>query len=417
VRKRTKLSALVVAASTALGGFALSLGTALPAHADYAPGPNDVVGVGSDTLQYLLDFGDDGDTVGDPGYNSANNIFKVVSFDAVADSNSRAAYENNSTDANLLPLDPTIVIRAGTYPIQRPNGSGAGAAALNDDTSTSDPTIDFARMSSAPAASQFTNITAGVEVVTLGEENLEMAASSAEATNSPAGLSLQQLLAIYTCKDTTWTSVGGTSTDTIIPEIPQAGSGTRSTFLAQLATVNGGTAVTPGTCVQTVEENDPTAITNLSTVTTNPSNTATTCTPNCEADAIVPFSGSRLNLWNGVSGDTTDSANSGVGYFHNPTTAYPGGAVLTPGIKLLTGTPSDSNPVWDDVRQLYVVYPWADQQSTTPWQPGSKLNWAQALFCDPNGPAPWFDTAQGLADISQAGATPDYSCAPTPLGG
>jgi hypothetical protein len=117
VRRAKKLSALVAAACTTLGGLALSLGTALPAHADYAPGPNDVVGVGSDTLQYILDFGDDGDPEGDIGYNDLGNPYKIVSFDAVADSNARAGYLNNSTDSNLLPYDPTIVLRGGTYPV------------------------------------------------------------------------------------------------------------------------------------------------------------------------------------------------------------------------------------------------------------------------------------------------------------
>jgi hypothetical protein len=402
---------MLLAASTALGGVALSVGTTLPAHADYAPGSNDIVGVGSDTLQYLLDFGDDGDTVGDLGYNDAGNPYKIVSIDATADSNARAAYLNNSTDANLQPLDPTVVLRGGTYPIERPNGSSAGISALIADTSAADPTINFARMSSQPTSAEGAAVTGGLEVVQIATENLEMAVDSTK-TDAPAGLSLQQLLQIYECNDTTWTQVGGTSTATIIPAIPQSGSGTRSTFLSELATVNGGTTPTLGSCVITVEENDPTGITGN----TDP------------ADVIVPFSGSRLNLWSGVSGDTKLSASSGVGYFHSPTTAYPGATTAeAPGISLLTGTPSDGNPVFDDVRALNVVYPFNQGTSTTPWQPGTKLNWANTLFCNanygntpgspivPGTPEPFFESPAGQSLIAQAGATPDFSCATTPL--
>ena len=63
-----------------------------PAFADYAPTNKDVVGVGSDTLQYLVDFAADGDQLGDPGYNTAGNKFKLVDFDARADANARLAY-------------------------------------------------------------------------------------------------------------------------------------------------------------------------------------------------------------------------------------------------------------------------------------------------------------------------------------
>lgn len=409
MRKRTKLSVSLMAASATLGAMVLSVGAALPAQAaqaapaDYGPGAHDIVGVGSDTLQYLLDFGADGDPSGDAGYNTAGNNYKVVSVDATADANARASYLNNSTNTTLLPLQGTQFLRAGTYPIQRPNGSGAGINAMLADTSAADPTINFVRMSSAPTTTQgataVSNGWGGLEVVTLGNENLRMVADGT-TTNAPAGLSAQQLVQIYQCTDTTWNQVGGSSTATIIPAIPQSGSGTRNTFLADLATANGGTAITLGSCVVTVEENDPTGITGN----TSPAN------------VIVPFSGSRLNLWNGVSGNTTISSSSGVGFFHAPSTAYPGAATpIAPNVVPLTGTPSDTNVVYNDTRNLYVVYRWSDQQSTTPWQPGGTRSWAQTLFCDPGGPAPYFDTPAGQALLAQAGANPAYSCASSPL--
>ena len=431
MRKRTKLSVSLAAACTTLGALALSAGSALPASAaptakaDYAPVANDVVGDGSDTLQYVVDFGADGDPSGDTGYNDAGNLYKLVSFDATADSNARISYSNPSSLASPNFQDPTAVYRGGTYPVQRINGSGAGINALLADTALTDPTINFARMSSNPTTAQgataVTNGWQGLQQFVLGVEHLrEAAATTALGTNAPAGLSAQQLVAIYQCTDTSWNQVGGTSTDKIIPTIPQSGSGTRNTFLADLQAANGGTAITLGSCVQVSEENDPTAITNLSSTTTDPN--GGTCTPpsgktdGCAADAIEPFSGARLNLWSGLSGNTTFGSNPGTGYFHTPTTAYPGGAALAPNVAQLTGTPSDSNPVYNDTRNLNIVYRWTDQISTTPWQPGSTLNWAQALFCDPGGPTPFFQTAAGRTLIAEAGADPStQSCLSTPL--
>ncbi|HYK33784.1 MAG TPA: substrate-binding domain-containing protein [Streptosporangiaceae bacterium] len=422
MRKRIKLSVSLAAACTTVGALMLTAGSVLPAQAaptakaDYAPVPGDVVGDGSDTLQFIVDFGADGDPSGDTGFNDAGNLFKLVSMDATADSNSRFAYANNSTTSSPNPLSPTAVYRGGTFPVQRINGSGAGINALLADTSLADAHIDFARMSSNPTTAQgataVTNGWQGLQQFVLGTEHLREAA--ANTSNSPVGLSAQQLVAIYQCTATQWTAVGGSSADHIIPIIPQSGSGTRNTFLADLQAANGGTAITLGSCVVTGEENDPVAITSLSSTTTDPN--GGTCTPNCSADAIEPFSGARLNLWSGLSGNTTFGANSGVGYFHTPTAAYPGGAALSPGVHQLTGTPSDANPVYNDTRNLNIVYRWTDQISTTPWQPGSTLNWAQALFCNPGGATPFFQTAAGKTLIAEAGGDPaTQSCLTTPL--
>lgn len=397
---RNRIALAAGSAVTATLAALLVTASAAPrASADYAPGQYDVVGVGSGALQYLLDFGANGDTAGDPGYNSAGDAYKLVSIDATADASGRAAYLNGSTDASLLPLDPTVVMRAGTYPVPRISNGAAGLTALLADTSSADPYIDFVETTSPPTAAQdataVSNGWGGLQVVSLGTDDLEMT-SDATSTNAPAGLSAVQLVHIYQCQDTSWTQVGGTSSATIIPAIPQQGSETRSEFLASLQAANGGTALSLGSCVVTVEENDPAGITGNAAA----------------ANVIEPFSAGRLNLWTGTSGDTAVSASSGVGYFHNPATVYPGApSAQEPGIKALTGTPSDGNPVFRDALPLNVVYRDSDQDSATPWQPGSKLNWAQALFCDPGGPVPYFDTPAGQEDIAQAGVTPFYSCA------
>ena len=103
-RKKT-LAALAV--STIALGLILPAGTA---QADLAPSSSDIVGVGSDTLQYMLDFGADGDLNGNLGYNPSK-LARLVSIDATPDSNARAGYLNGSTNASLLPLNPTVVLR------------------------------------------------------------------------------------------------------------------------------------------------------------------------------------------------------------------------------------------------------------------------------------------------------------------
>ncbi len=383
--RRQRLSALGLAVA-ALGAVALATSAAAPARADYAPGPEDIVGVGSDVAQYGFDFVADGDTVGDLGYNDAGNPYKFIYFNAVADANGRAAYQNGSTEADPLPLDPTIVIRGGTYPIQRPSSSGAGISAVINDTSSADPTVNFAASASIPTTAQGSEVPGGLHYTQVATDTLGLATDT--TTNAPT-LTIAQLLQIYEGNDTTWTQVGGTSTDKIIPELPPSGSSVNKTFIADLTAANGGVAPTLGSDVITVEQNDPTAITDAAT----------------PADAIVPFSEGRLNLWNGVSGDPSLSSSSGDGYFHDPTVAYPGSSTaLSPGIKIQTGSGA-----YSDTLDIYAVFPQSALASTTPWQPGSKLNWAETLFSNPGGSTePYFESPAGQVLLAQAGLVPDY---------
>jgi ABC-type phosphate transport system substrate-binding protein len=74
-------------------------------------------------------------------------------------------------------------------------------------------------------------------------------------THAPATLSTAQLKAIFTCTSTKWNQVGGTSTATIKPFLPQSGSGTRAFFLTAI----GVTDAQVGSCVtQGVQENQGT---------------------------------------------------------------------------------------------------------------------------------------------------------------
>ena len=129
-----------------------------PAFADYAPTRKDVVGVGSDTLQYMIDFLADGDAYGDPGYNVAWQQVPAGQLRRdrrrqrapglrrrrwpgqprrlARPAPGRTAGTGNSGTTNTgVPcvLNPTIVLRAGLQPVQRPNGSGAGFTALVQD--------------------------------------------------------------------------------------------------------------------------------------------------------------------------------------------------------------------------------------------------------------------------------------------
>jgi hypothetical protein len=358
------------------------------AGADYAPQPGDVVGVGGDTPQFSIDFALNGDTLGDSGFNSTATVNRVVDFDATADGNARSAYAQNSTETSPIPLNPTDVLRAGTSPVQRVSSSGNGISALLADTG---PTgyvdkINFIYSASEPtAANQTTAASNGwgfLHVVQIGTDSVQIAADT--TTNAPAGLSGAELVGIYKGTYTTWNQLpdnSGGSSATIIPEIPPSTSSIYKTFVAALKADNGGTTVALGSDVQTVEQNDPTAITGASS----------------PANAIVPFSQARLNLWNS-------------GYFYNPATAFPGAtSPLVPGVKLLSGTTPDAGAAYSSPITDYVIFRQSDLSSTTPLEPGGTLNWAKALFSDSGGPTPFFATSSTGALLTASGITPAYN--------
>jgi ABC-type phosphate transport system substrate-binding protein len=367
-----------------LGAVAVSLAATLPAYADYAPGPGDIVGVGGDTPQFDLQFAADGDTLGDSGFNATTPTNRLVTFNATADGNARQAYVNGSTETSPTNLNPTDVLRAGTSPVQRIQSSGAAITALLADKASPE-VINFIFSASEPtAANQTTAGTNGwgyLHVVQIGSDSIQIA--TATSTNAPAGLSPAELVNIYNGTYKTWNAIPGNSggsTDNIIPLIPPSGSSIYKTFVANLQTANGGTAVTLAASVQTVEQNDPTAVTGAS----NPK------------DAIVPFSSARLNLYNS-------------GYFHNPNTAFPGSSSpLTAGISLLSGTAPDAVAAYSAVVNHYVIFRQSDATSSTPMEPGGTKNWVQTLFSNPSGTAPFFDTPGGEALVAAAGTTPAY---------
>ena len=381
------------------------------AHADYAPstynsatGKGDVVCVGSDTLQFLGDFMADGDPNGRTGANASKQFGKMISLDATGDANARFSYSQTQTfGVAVTPsaLDPTAWLRAGNFPAQRPNGSGAGyRALLADVTSTTSPNvkINCVRGSSLPTSAQFTQAHnqgwGGLHVVRAATETLAVAAVSSGSC-VPQGLSAAQLVALYQDPGVaSWSALPGgyngscAGTSTPHPLLPQPGSGTRNTFLADLKAANGNVDVVLCSCVnQGVEENDPASLTN------DPS----------PADAFVPFSGGRLNLWNGKTGTGLNDAFGN--FFHNPHAAfgvpYPGGAALTAGVGLVTGTTSDAAAPYTDVRGLFFTWRAVDDNLTGPWQ-GAGPNWVSTLFTGSTS------TLRGIAGqglVNDSGAT------------
>ncbi|WP_407344674.1 substrate-binding domain-containing protein [Pengzhenrongella phosphoraccumulans] len=258
--KRTKVATV---AAVLLTG-AISLAGASSASADFAPQTRDVVGVGSDTIQYALNYAADGVKIGatfSPGYNSSANA-RLVSFNAL----------NPSVPTSDANIHDTITLKSGTTPIVRPDGSGAGKALLFG--ATNNTAVDFARSSSALSAAE---VTASLKAYPFGLDKLAIAVS-AQATNAPAAISLAQVVSIYSGAVTNWNQIGG-SAGVIVPMIPQAGSGTRSFFEAQLKAANGGTAVVLGSSVVAVQEHDPSVF---------------TASPN----AVAPFSIGRAGFAN-----------------------------------------------------------------------------------------------------------------------
>ena len=402
MRKRT---GAIAAGLVGLVCTALPILGAGQASADYAPQPGDVVGVGGDTPQFALLFGADGDTAGAAGFNGSGNKNRLVVFNATPDANGRSAYTNSvTTGAASTNLNATDVLRAGTNPVLRVSSSGAAISALLADTNSPE-VINYVFSASLPTSAQQSQAASQgwdyLHVVEIGTDSVQIAVDGA-STNAPAGLSAAELLGIYTGTYTKWNQLPGNSggsSDTIIPLIPPSGSSVYKTFLADLTTANGGSTPTLSTSVKTVEQNDPTAI----TASSDP------------ADAIVPFSAARLNLWTS-------------GYFYNPAaafgtndstsgnnghgSAFPQSGTSTPlsaGVSLLSGTPGDSNPVYDSPITDYVIFRQSDASSTTPFEPGSSLNWVQTLFSNPSSPgSPWFAKASGKALVAAAGVTPVY---------
>ena len=365
-----------------LGVAAMLAGVTGPALADTSAYPPDFVAVGSDTVQNAANFIFDGDQNLDLGFNFYNKATRVFTFDANGDDNGRAVYPLGASTVGTGNLPVTEILRVGTLPVPRPNGSGAGISALTVDTVGSTgyinagyPTlpngsINIVRASRLPTAAENTKCVAlakcgGLHVFQFAWDYLN--AATAITTNAPANLTNVQLAHIFQCDAgyQHWndSGIGGTSTDAIIPVIPQSGSGTRAFFLADMATALGVSSITLGSCVVTGQEHDPSSIY---------SNTL-------KQDVIMPFSTAKITLINS-------------GYF---------GSAEQNQIKsnLTTGSLTGYNTA----RGLYFVVREYDLANALPYSPSATKNIYQYLFQASTGFTPFVAQSSNAPLIQSAG--------------
>ncbi|MFJ9838911.1 PstS family phosphate ABC transporter substrate-binding protein [Kitasatospora sp. NPDC101155] len=211
---RKTAAKLLTAAALATSLVTIASGSAL-ADPTVTPAAQDIVGVGSDTIQALLNqFSTD--------YN--------------------ASLGSGSTAPHLYSWDATgsspITTKVGATSIARPNGSGAGIKALVANTSA---TVDFARSSRGPQPTD----AHGLDFVTLAKDAVTWSAKS--GGDAPAQLTPAQLNAIYSCTTTNWQQIDPSLPNaTIKPFLPQADSGTRAFFLTAISNPTLGQCVTTG---------------------------------------------------------------------------------------------------------------------------------------------------------------------------
>lgn len=253
---RRSAVAVAVAAAAAL---ALGAGTA---QADPAatPDADDIVGVGSDTTEAVL-----GSYAA--AYDATGPLARLASFDARGSA--------------------TIVPRVGAAEITRPNGSSAGLAELR----RAGTAVDFARSSRGPRAGD-----GGVVFIPFAKDTLRYALNSGDDGGFAgiADLTAAELAGVYRCETRTWDAVRpGAAASTVVPKIPQAGSGSRAEFLVSI----GVTEATLGSCVVPVQENDPAAV-------------------DGDPDAIVPFSRAQFLSLAEPRGIALDTVGTG-GYSAN----------------------------------------------------------------------------------------------------
>src|SRR6202453_2546833 len=205
-----KLSRMMAGVASVAAAAALVAGTVTMASAatndppkGVTPAAYDIVGVGSNTTEYVADAFSVAYNKTVKTHNVNNPYF--YSYDALPEG------VNVPGKYNIKP-------KAGCATIARPDGSGAGITAL-DSTQVikykggSYQCIDFARSSGGRKPTYPADKSGGIVFVAFAKDAITWAARSAAkgGTNAPASLNTTQLKAIFTCKDTNWKQVGGKS--------------------------------------------------------------------------------------------------------------------------------------------------------------------------------------------------------------
>jgi ABC-type phosphate transport system substrate-binding protein len=230
------------AASTAVvvSTTVLAMGAAGSALADppggTTPKETDVVGVGSDTTEFV------GDQLAFDYNKSHSTGPRLYSWDAT----------NPKTGA----IGDSIKTKAGCATIPRPDGASAGITAFLANAKTSDGKhfcIDYVNNTRPRASTDPPKGPGGILFVAMGKDAISYATNA--TNNAPGNLSTAQLNSIYSCTATTWNQVGGTSTATIQAFLPQTGSGLRNAFLKDIGVSTSGACV--NSSVQQNEGIDP----------------------------------------------------------------------------------------------------------------------------------------------------------------
>lgn len=228
MRIGTRVAAIATAGASALAIVASSGSALADPPRGVTPSPSDIVGVGSDTTQFVMDY-----YASQYNKTPASAGHKLYSFDAV------------KPGSNPPVTGDPIVTKQGCAPIARPNGSSAGIAALLADTKNC---IDFARSSRAK------NPTGEASLAFFAFARDGVTWAAVPSSHTPKSLTPTQLRAIYACSTRNWNQIDPSlPSNTIQPYLPQVGSGTRAFFLGAI----GLTDSTVGACVnQKIEENN-----------------------------------------------------------------------------------------------------------------------------------------------------------------
>jgi ABC-type phosphate transport system substrate-binding protein len=424
-KRRARVGALL--GSFAAAGLALAQ---VPVHADPAPQSDDVVGVGSDIIQNSVNFLADG-FGGLPGYDTAGNKNRIFNFDSVGDANGRNAFSDPALGAAAA-LNATVVLKAGTSPVTRPNGGGKGLnAIINDENATYGHRIDYARTPNLPTQTQDTSF-----YNNSGQKDHLAAAkfaqdwqyvATAHTTNAPPdGLTFDEVAKIYSGTYRFWDQIPHDAThhagwtpvhQVIVPLLPQSGAGVRTIFVNTLKSKTGVDLEASGVLikqdtgdgffVREVQQNDPSTITKLAA--------------DVSVNAIAPFPGGRYELLKkkyfyqpGTDYNSNPAAGSGNTQAGTPIDNS-GIDIQVPGQAGVGATGAGADTVFRASIPYYVVFRQSDVDITQGWQPGSTLNWVRTLFANPQWtegstsvPPPFVASPAGKAILTELGLTPDY---------
>lgn len=242
---RSTLRRCAVVALGATAALSLGLGSAMadPHQLDdgsadptgFLPDSNDFVGTGSDTIQFATDLLA-------RGWNDEGHDRRIASYDAINPRTGERGDDIVIRDPNQdTPVVDPAQPNGDDVVISRPDGSGGGITTLETNTN-----VDFARSSRPSNGSTEED---ALSFVPFASDGLSYIVD--DASFVPTNLTATDLHNIYTCQ------LPGYSA-----KLPQANSGTRAFFLAQINVTEAqvAAAVAAGCVDDNVQEHDPSAV-------------------------------------------------------------------------------------------------------------------------------------------------------------